>query len=303
MSEILKQRVYVDASGRLGNQLFQASAGLAVMDRLDQQGIEAELLWINPDAVTEQVCEVLGIDFRSVRAPVRTAWRKLMTPGSPFRGAGDICEAVNLRRQNRFFQVVDDAKMHCGFRLEDKRPFLLRGNFGCESLASQALLRRPLSTGAAVPSPLGRELLVKRPIIVHVRLGDFLEAESRKIWGVLSPNYYSRALDILAGDASMKGREIWLFSDDLPLASALLESTVSIDYCVDSTQWGMNSAQTLTAMAMGGALIMSASTFSLWAGYLAGDECQVVAPTPLSRTSPDDRPAATHWLRLKAEYI
>ena len=90
---------------------------------------------------------------------------------------------------------------------------------------------------------------------------------------------------------------------EMPLASALLKSTVSFDYSVDSTQWSMNAAQTLTAMAMGGALIMSASTFSWWAGYLAGDECRVVAPTPLSRASPDDRPAARHWLRLKADYI
>lgn len=114
-----------------------------------------------------------------------------------------------------------------------------------------------------------------RPLIVHIRLGDY---KSEKTFGILGKNYYQYGIDRLMKLYSFK--EIWAFSDETDLALEFIPT----EY-LPITTWirevDGSASSTLELMRHGSGYVIGNSTFSYWAALLSySNNPHVIAPRP-----------------------
>ncbi len=137
----------------------------------------------------------------------------------------------------------------------------------------------------------------EKPLIVHVRLGDYLQETT---FGILGPDYYRRALDsIFDPNRYMK---IWVFSDDIDEARKLIPNKYS-EFVRWFPQTNESSAETLEKMRLGRAYIIANSTFSWWAAFLSKTpHAPTIAPSPWFQgmDEPNDL-IPPYWERLARE--
>jgi hypothetical protein len=111
-------------------------------------------------------------------------------------------------------------------------------------------------------------------ITVHVRLSDYVNEPSI---GVLDRKYYEKALENIS---DLRGKEIWLFSDDPKSARELMPSTIR-DNCTSIADFGLTSSEEWQLMRYADEFFISNSTFSWWAARLAiKPKVKVYAPSP-----------------------
>ena len=138
------------------------------------------------------------------------------------------------------------------------------------------------------------EAKLSAPIIVHMRFGDY---SSDKILQSQEEIYYSRALEILIDKIGDK--PTWIFTDDTSRAQASINLPEFLDVSWFSNE-DASAAESLVAMKLGCAYIISSSTFGWWAARLsASKDAIVIAPakwfkdgTEPSNLCPDK------WIRL-----
>ena len=122
----------------------------------------------------------------------------------------------------------------------------------------------------------------EQPLLVHVRLGDYLGEAN---FGILSPKYYESSIEHLWKSGNFK--KIWLFSDQpddaiFRIPKDLREKTRLIE------SENLESAETLRIMTVCKGFVIANSTFSWWAAYLRRDaNTPVVAPKPWFQGLPD----------------
>ena len=170
-------------------------------------------------------------------------------------------------------------------------------------------LRRTLTLKA--PSDWFKEqvklMKEENPIVIHMRRGDYLAA--KEDFGVLSVSYYEAAVTVLA--PHQPNRNIWIFTDSPELileeiAGSALETARVV---IAPTESSPN--ESLVLMSRASDLVISNSTYSWWAAYLASDNSNVVAPEKWFRQRQDpelllpDRWAKIKpcWSELEVEYI
>ena len=143
-----------------------------------------------------------------------------------------------------------------------------------------------------------KEINNKSPIVIHVRLGDYLNTGL----GVLSIEYYKAALAL--AEKRFPNNEIWVFSDEIWKAKLILEPITNNKFQFITNTDGQNPAEILLAMSYGSLVIISNSTFSLWSAKLAPKPIQIIYPDTffkdrpfaLSNFSEKWTPVKTHWL-------
>ena len=111
-------------------------------------------------------------------------------------------------------------------------------------------------------------------IAVHARRGDYLGARQLAFHGICHEGYYVNAVRELR--ESMGDVPVQVFSDDAGYGAYLADQ---ITHASAVTQGG-SAEQVLGHMAQAQGLVISNSSFSWWAGWLAGDAAQVIAPAP-----------------------
>lgn len=118
------------------------------------------------------------------------------------------------------------------------------------------------------------------PVIVHVRLGDYVKEHGI---GILDERYYKEALSKIV--PMYDEAPVWLFSDEPEKAINFLpqgfrERLTVIDHL------GPFPLETLEIMRNGGAYVIANSTFSWWAANLSHQKkAHVIAPEPWFRNS------------------
>jgi hypothetical protein len=115
----------------------------------------------------------------------------------------------------------------------------------------------------------------ERPLIIHVRLGDYRYENEI---GILSFSYYESCLNESWNSNSFG--KIWLFSDEPQNALEKLPSNMHRHIrIIDSV--GLSSAETLQVMTYGSGYIIGNSTFSWWGAYLRENQAAIVyCPQP-----------------------
>jgi hypothetical protein len=137
-----------------------------------------------------------------------------------------------------------------------------------------------------------------KPLIVHVRLGDY---RNEKSFGMLGKKYYEDALNF---HFNLKNYEnIWLFSDEPAEAIKLIPKCYrGITTVIEDGN--LSPAHVLDVMRNGSGYIIANSSFSWWAAHLRKDQSGlVVHPTPWFKNSPD--PVFLHhpsWYGLDANF-
>lgn len=262
--------IEITPQGGLGNQLFQLATGLAQARRLKTS------LGILPlkNAAGNTPREMQLQDFQSIPGvylATRRRSRRKFVEGSPFFDPRieKIEPGTNLIgyfQSPKYFQ-----------RVEPEFLAVLRGS-------------NQFQQGASLAG--SREF-----IAIHFRRGDYLREPFKSFHGLLGTNYFlegMRLIRTIAGELPAI-----VFSDSNSDAKLLSEQ---IENCV---VWGENALsplETVGVMAQAKALLLSNSSFSWWAGYLAADANVIIAPRPWMRgvpgierdLLPDD------WLQLGA---
>jgi hypothetical protein len=116
---------------------------------------------------------------------------------------------------------------------------------------------------------LQSEMMRERPIVLHVRRGDYSLSQD---FGLLGSKYYREALEQLRSRSG--SRPVWVFSDD-PVAAS--KHVPTADRVIGPE---LGSAETLFLMASGSGIGIANSSLSWWAAWLAGPTTPVVAPDP-----------------------
>lgn len=115
------------------------------------------------------------------------------------------------------------------------------------------------------------------PIIMHVRLGDYLNYP--EIYGFLDSDYYVEALKTLRSKG-VSG-PLWLTSDNPNAAISKLESKMDINYVLNAPI-DLEPLQVMLTIAESRNLIMAHSTFSWWSAWISfhrNNETNIVMPS------------------------
>jgi glycosyltransferase involved in cell wall biosynthesis len=122
----------------------------------------------------------------------------------------------------------------------------------------------------------------ERPIVVQVRLTDYLQDDS---FGILSPKYYDDTISKVSKEI-FSNHSIWLFSDDPMSANSKLNTQHKKDLFIVPSD--LSASETLELMKYGSAYVIANSSFGWWAAYLKKDKnARVFAPSPWFANLPE----------------
>lgn len=286
----MARKTVVRVNGGLGNQLFSYAAGMFLSENLGH---------------TVEFCFQRS-SFLPGRSPtpIITELRlpKLNRALCPILGSS-LFQKISPQHWNRSRLFRQDGTGYAGSLDEINKGAIVEGYFQTHRYLSALprgffpvgldLLRKPSQWLA----DLVRRAQVEEPIMIHIRRGDY--AKKPEVWGLLSKDYYAKALQI--SQERIGDRPIWIFSDDIRVA-AEFRASIAGSYCeVVSSPSKKSAAEELVLMGAGGANVIANSSFSWWAASLSRSSKLVVAPTPWFRngTSPDQL-LPKDWVALPA---
>jgi hypothetical protein len=136
------------------------------------------------------------------------------------------------------------------------------------------------------------------PIVVHIRLGDYLLENS---FGIPSSKYYATGIQYLLDSTS--NSSIWLFSNNPLRALDLIPSKFRGMVFVVPDE-ALSSAETLELMRFGSAYVIANSTFSWWGAMLSHTKnAPVIIPVPWFKSGKDPEGICPeNWIQINAEY-
>lgn len=136
----------------------------------------------------------------------------------------------------------------------------------------------------------------ERPIIVHIRLGDYLLEKS---FGIVTTNYISESLSLLITSSIV--RPIWVFSDQMKIAEEIFPKQFLANV-VWVPEIDSKPSATLSIMQLGSGYIIANSTFSWWAAWSKRIvEAPVYCPRPwFSRLETPRDLIPEHWIQIAA---
>jgi hypothetical protein len=296
-----ESKVMVSIAGGLGNQLFQIAAGLAISEG---NGIELETGVAHPRRNNHGDAEI-----QSFQLPELIKVRKLKYPNWLMRK--NINFFLRLGASSKNFHKVPGYKAIvwlssvintiffkewrqtvAAVALGDSPIHVPRGKIYLVGLFQSK--RWPASkdvysimTKFEVLNPseelasLKEASLEEEPLVVHVRLGDYLAEDS---FGIPSKAYYENAVKLALEKRSYKS--VWLFSNDLQSARGFLPQNLTMPMR-EIGDVGDSSAEVLQAMRLGRGYVIGNSTFSWWGAFLSfSQNPQVFFPSPWFKGTP-----------------
>lgn len=288
------KKVRIFLTGGLGNQLFQLASAIHfarsriieldlvnAKPRKNSSG-DAELLSLNlPRSVKllqkkhgSLISKIVGYNLRSGYLPRRFEENLLF---KVIRNSFSCVALFFLLRTPFFVRVSSNLGNDPKFEAGSKNEILI-GYFQTEIVAMEI---RKISD--SIFQGVGEELYQKywklsqdeQPLLVHVRLGDYL---AEKNFGVLSTDYYKTSIEYLWKSGIYK--RIWLFSDQPNEALLRIPEDLRDKIRLIESE-NLESAETLRIMTVCKGFVIANSTFSWWAAYLRNDKnSPVFAPDP-----------------------
>ncbi len=295
MSTSTNKTVILSLTGGLGNQLFQLAAGLNVAS-----GGEVEVEWDLGLPRLNQYGQPDIFDFKlpqsvSLRNPTRpsvitrktfSVMRRINVSSKKYRDLPGMSSLQYLTSFVMFPYLKTFARFEAarGVGFTDlnaiSKKIFLTGYFQSYRWASDINTKQFLDAiELQNPSEKCTRLIERigknNPIIIHVRLGDYL---NEKTFGIPDSQYYRMGIEHLL--VKYPDRPLWVFSNDVPMAKSYLPQEFSDRYTfVDDS--GLSACETLEVMRHGSGYVIGNSTFSWWAAFLAKDKsASIVAPSP-----------------------
>lgn len=314
-----KSEVIVSLTGGLGNQLFQLAAGIGIgygknlylcssfgaprksLDgAVDLLGfsLPKEIKTINNKQASWFMSKVAGYVLRIGVSPKGLENSKIFS--RVIKSIAGLPLSFHLKRK-----VVVVNSFGVGFSpiVTRAKVTLLFGYFQTFHWVADDRVKQvmqELKSNNAVIQIKHYELLasIEKPLIVHIRLGDYL---SEKDFGIPSTKYYDDGIRQIL--ESGKCKSIWLFSDQLHLARTFVSNDLKIPIRVIDEFQDSPSA-TLEVMRLGYGYVIANSTFSWWGAFLKKNaDAEVIAPTPwfIGMPEPIDLIPAG-WIRIDSRF-
>ncbi len=157
----------------------------------------------------------------------------------------------------------------------------ISGYFACEKYYADILydLREKLQfppTDNPLNRQLAEEMKEKQSVSVHIRRGDYLNAENRAVFGnICTDAYYEKAINVIKN--KVKDAHFYIFSDDTTFVK---ERYIGEEYTIVDINHGKDSFYDMWLMSKCKHNICANSTFSFWGARLGGNEDKVkIRPT------------------------
>jgi len=290
--------------GGLGNQLFQFAAAYSIKSNLDSK-LYFDLLGETnngPDELPEifQLGTISKIEIRQRGKFSRVAGKKLSRASIILSSVDPNSTSKILPRKilSVFTSAICDWILKSSIRypvgvgfdtnFEDRvvANSTIIGNFqSYKWITSETKIHLIEEFGktqfSEKVSQLKAQAKISKPIAVHIRLGDY---ESIDDLNVVTEEYFNSALEMLTNNAS--NEEIWIFTNDLEKSKKYINTTFQKNaiWIPDS----LNSLETLEVMRHCHSFVISNSTFSWWAAFLANKPNPVViAPNVWIKNHPE----------------
>jgi len=130
---------------------------------------------------------------------------------------------------------------------------------------------------------LDTEIRSTKPIVVHLRMGDYLSLTDT--YAAISIKFVQEGLAFLSGSDH---RPTWIFTQEGDELTQDLLDTIGPERVIDSKTL-KSPLENMLLMSHGNGLICSNSTFSWWAAFLSGKNQNVVAPIYVGKTNAFNR--------------
>jgi hypothetical protein len=304
----------VSLTGGLGNQLFQlafilsqSSSNEIVLEknfglpRLNHQDQPEVCSFELPDRVTvSKKTDIKIFVRRVVNFALRMAISANRRPNSiylrPLQLIASAIVSLYLREPR---QIISPVGIGYAEIRKSAYPKLYVGYFQSYVWAT-AVRKEMMSLRILEPSRMLLDFkalaVSEKPLIVHVRLGDYVGIES---FGIPSRTYYEEA--ILLQDKNSKINKIWLFSNE-PEDAITFIPKIYHDRVRVVPEIGNSSSETLEMMRHGVGYVIGNSTYSWWGAFLSYTENPfVVAPSPWFKGEPSPNDLIpTNWLQIEA---
>lgn len=291
-----KKHLKIFLKGGLGNQLFGyfAATNLSavsnrtsylLLDEIDLERVSGRYS-IESFDIAHNVVISHGTALEKFKTRIT---RKIKFSSVIFGVLQDKSRLINIRKLNsKIFTHRKSILLDGYFQDMD---YFKSVNFDSSNLE----LKNPSEWYIAMRTEISR----KSPIVIHVRLGDFLE--NMDSVGVLNGTYYLNAVKQITDHAS---REKWIFSDDIEKARAILGPHFDEKIFYVDPPIGSDPAESLSLMSASKDIVISNSTFSLWAALIGSREKSVVAPSNFFVSSEKNQFSfPTQWSVVKSEWL
>jgi hypothetical protein len=314
-----KSKIIISLTGGLGNQLFQLAAGLNLANgadlylntafgrpRKNNKG-ETELLSFNlPDKVLVGridnapwfISKIAGYLLRVGVSPRTIEKYQIFSRIIP-----SICSIpLSFYFKQRVSVIYSKNLGYSPITIKNKNN-LIFGYFQTFHWTEKPIIKKTMmeiELKFDSPDLESFKILaeIEKPIIVHVRLGDYL---FEKNFGTLSEEYYKESIEKIM--QSGKCKSIWLFSDEIEKARNFLPNNMDIPLRLIENV-GNSTSVTFEVMRLGYGYVIANSTFSWWAAYLAKNpSVEIIAPKPWFKgmSEPLDL-IPRDWQRVKVIY-
>jgi len=292
----------VSLTGGLGNQLFQLAAGLYAA-----QGEKLSLEW----TIGRPRLNVIGVaEISSFHLPENVSlekrrknnWLASKSTGYMLRMS---FEPKKIEKTFGFFSIARGLASIVTSIYFKKLSILYPGrNVGYYSLRRRAkgnylvgyfqsykwadepevferLMKLKIAHESTELSKMRNLAEIEKPLIVHIRLGDYKHEDT---FGILPSAYYENAIRKLWGLGKYK--KIWAFSDEPDLAKSVL-SFLPSSHVRWISEIDNSASMTLEVMRYGQGYVIGNSTFSWWGAFLSySQNIEVIAPKPWFRNYP-----------------
>jgi hypothetical protein len=259
--------VWIELNGGLGNQLFQYAFAYEIAINHNSN------LYIDCRNMNYTQSR-LGIRYYNLSGKFVNKNRKMLKISSKLIG-----DKLVIRKPKKEIQILKlNNEISSGFQNIFLPNYYFQGYFQSRDVAKQFLNRigeLKLKNHSKIYETLKKYIVLNDVIIMHVRRGDYRLSN----WGLLGCQYYMDAMNLLR---KRNSENIWIFSDEIDQVTK--EFSSNNDFILktykDKIKWideSLSSAETLQLMSHSNRIIISNSTFSLWAAY-QNINAKVVAP-------------------------
>ena len=298
--------IEVHPAGQFGNQLFQLAAALYIAEKCrndeSQQGKQIEIIWHGRDEAFRKFAAFLPI---KISYPRDLFIKKLLSGSKLLKDRGLIPRLL----YKIWWRVQISNGTLCASTEElsrlrsDMNKYVLAGYFH-SFLNASVLVRHSSnwrdSTGNTAEKSMSALPKVGDFVGIHLRFGDYLTAENRKVLGELPVSYYDKAINLMRDGQGFCN--LVIFTDDLNAARAKLSviPNITLYFANDLCSGAYEEFILLTFL---NRKIISNSTFSWWAGYLSNSDAEVIAPLPMSLEQNDGSSKSPNFTFVETTYI
>ena len=297
---IRKIKIHVYPTGRLGNQLYFAAIAMSLKKNQKSLGVKSKIV-VHTDQPIDDLVYILNFEPDKVH---KFSVLKKIIGNKPLADRNYILRGIhkiNLLKQNflstsiKSFPDIQNQNLQRQVNISESNHDYEFFRFLKDDISK-------IERSNIFNTLIAKHLEVKNfdsAIAIHMRFGDFLDKNIANQYGNLDENYYSKALEFFVDKNSFQDTQIQLFSDDVIKGKKILADMGCERVRTFETD-SLRPAEELIIMSKYSKIIISNSTFSWWAGYLAEDSATVIAPNPLMKRSASDLSRSPNWTYVNA---